>query len=108
MFLLASQFFMEGIVETGERFSLPVRVYVPLFYNAKRVLMLMDLVRGEVMEAGVENRASMRRLIVGRWLAVLNLVYWGFHLLGFLLPVYLPKAFKIYYGSNSNPKDVKD
>ncbi|KAI3757653.1 hypothetical protein L6452_05196 [Arctium lappa] len=105
VFLLASQLFLEGVA-FSDRFSLPMRVLVPVVYNSTRIFTVMEWVKSEVakVEAG-EVSGSHRRLVMGRVLAVANMVYWSFNLLGFLLPVYLPRAFKRYY---SDPKNVKD
>ncbi|KAL3650504.1 hypothetical protein CASFOL_006907 [Castilleja foliolosa] len=100
VFLLASQVFMEGVAVWG-RFSLPVRVLVPVVYNSMRVLCIMEWVKNEISKVEVVGNGgdggSFLRLTVGRGLAVANMGYWGFNLFGFLLPFYLPKAFKMYY-----------
>ncbi|KAL8049642.1 hypothetical protein ABFX02_06G032700 [Erythranthe guttata] len=106
VFLLASQVFMEGLSFSGE-FSLPIRVFVPVFYNSKRIFTIVEWLRSEITKgAGVEyGGRSAWRLHVGRGLAVANMGFWCFNLFGFLLPVFLPKAFKIYYHSISKIKD---
>ena len=103
VFLLASQVFMEGVAFSA-RFSIPVRVYVPVFYNTRRILTLVDWLRSEFSKVDHGYAGSARRLYVGRVLAVANMAFWCFNLFGFLLPVYLPKAFKMYY-SESKVKD---
>ncbi|KAI3471150.1 hypothetical protein Pfo_027813 [Paulownia fortunei] len=103
VFLLASQVFMEGLSFSG-RFSLPVRVLVPVFYNSMRILTIVEWVRIEISKVEVGYGGSGRRLSFGRALAVANMAFWSFNLFVFLLPFYLPKAFKIYY---SHPK-IKD
>ncbi|KAK6117625.1 hypothetical protein DH2020_048640 [Rehmannia glutinosa] len=103
VFLLASQVFMEGISYSGG-FSLPVRTLIPVFYNSMRVLSIVEWLKNEISKVEVGYGGSVRRLTVGRGLAVANMVYWSFNLFGFLLPFYLPKAFKIYY-SNAKSKD---
>ncbi|KAI3458132.1 hypothetical protein Pfo_014795 [Paulownia fortunei] len=104
VFLLASQVFMEGLSFSGN-FSLPIRVFVPVFYNSRRIFTIVDWLRSEILKVDVEYGGSSRRLYVGRALAVANMAFWCFNLFGFLLPVFLPKAFKIYYKSNSKIKD---
>ncbi|PWA82254.1 hypothetical protein CTI12_AA177900 [Artemisia annua] len=104
VFLLASQLFLEGVA-FSDRFSLPMRVLVPVVYNATRLFSLMEWVRSEVWKAESEFHGSYRRLFMGRVLAVVNLVYWGFNLFGFLIPFYMPRAFKRYY---SDGKYVKE
>ncbi|KAL5727432.1 hypothetical protein ACHQM5_000630 [Ranunculus cassubicifolius] len=97
VFLLASQVFMEGLAFSGE-FSIPIRVFVPVFYNTKRVFSIVDWLRAEIEKKDVEDSGDEIRLYVGRALAVANMAFWCFNLFGFLLPVYLPRAFKNYYG----------
>ncbi|XP_071713536.1 uncharacterized protein [Rutidosis leptorrhynchoides] len=105
VFLLASQLFLEGVA-WSDRFSLPMRVLVPVVYNSTRIFTLMEWVRNEVTKGEEEFHGSGRRLFMGRVLAVANLLYWVFNLFGFLLPFYLPKAFKRYYTDGG--KNVRD
>ncbi|XP_077225779.1 uncharacterized protein LOC143858977 [Tasmannia lanceolata] len=91
VFLLSSQVFMEGVTFAGG-FSLPIRVFVPVFYNSKRIFTIFEWLRSEFGKVDEEFG------YIGRGLAIANLVFWCFNLFGFLLPVYLPKAMKIYYG----------
>lgn len=44
-------------------------------------------------------------IFVGRVLAVANMAFWSFNLFGFLIPVYIPKAFKMYYYGDSKLKN---
>lgn len=96
LFLLACQVFMEGVTFSS-KFSIPIRVFVPVFYNSKRIFSLVDWLRAEFSEIG-DNKM---RLYVGRGLAIVNMGLWCYNLFGFLLPVYLPKAFKKYYGNKA-------
>ncbi|KAK9049118.1 hypothetical protein SSX86_031916 [Deinandra increscens subsp. villosa] len=105
VFLLASQLFLEGVAYS-DRFSLPMRVMVPVVYNSGRMFSLVEWVRSEVTKVEEGFYGSGRRVVMGRVLAVVNLVYWGINLFGVLLPVYLPKAFKGYYSHDQ--KNVKD
>ncbi|PIN25074.1 hypothetical protein CDL12_02191 [Handroanthus impetiginosus] len=98
LFLLASQVLMEGVSFWGN-FSLPIRVFVPVFYNSRRIFTILDwLIEISYGESGM-------RSYMGRALAVANMALWCFNLFGFLLPVFLPKAFKIYYSSSNKTKD---
>ncbi|XP_074281715.1 uncharacterized protein LOC141606471 [Silene latifolia] len=99
VFLLASQVFMEG-VSASCRFSLPIRVFVPVFYNSVRMFTLIEWLKDEFLRFGGGGEGLSRRLVVGRGLAVANFGLWSFNLFGFLLPVYLPKALQRYYGGN--------
>ncbi|KAJ6851521.1 uncharacterized protein M6B38_259430 [Iris pallida] len=95
VFLLACQIFMEGVT-FNRRFSLPMRAFVPIFFNAKRLITISEWLAGEIAKEEVEG--SGVRVSVGRGLAVANMIFWGFNLFGFLLPVYLPRALKRHYG----------
>lgn len=97
VFLLASQVFMEGLAFSG-RFSTPVRAFVPVFYNSRRIFTITEWLRNEFSKVNEGSYGgSARRLYIGRGLAIANMAFWCFNLFGFLLPVYLPKAFKRYY-----------
>ncbi|KAK8952196.1 hypothetical protein KSP39_PZI004861 [Platanthera zijinensis] len=99
VFLLSIQVFMEGVTFSPQ-FSLPIRAFVPVFFNALRMLTIIDWASSEMLRealAGGDQRSELR-LLAGRVLAVANLVFWSFNLFGFLLPVYLPRAFSIHYG----------
>ncbi|CAA3015454.1 uncharacterized protein LOC111384690 [Olea europaea var. sylvestris] len=95
VFLVSSQVFMEGIFFSGN-FSLPICVFVAVFYNSRRIFTIVEWL-SEISKVEAEYGGSSRRLYVGRALAIANMAFWCFNLFGFLLPVFLPKAFKIYY-----------
>ncbi|CAN8244566.1 unnamed protein product [Cochlearia groenlandica] len=103
VFLLASQVFMEGLAAACG-FSAPARILVPIVYNARRILSLVEwnliefAARGTTEDGG--GTVSLRRIYTGKVLAAVNLGIWSFNLFGVLIPVYLPKAFKRYYGSS--------
>ncbi|XP_052204262.1 uncharacterized protein LOC127809479 [Diospyros lotus] len=99
VFLLASQVFMEGVAFSGG-FSLPIRVFVPVFYNSRRIFSIAEWLRAEISKADEQHSGGTRRLYIGRGLAVANMALWCFNLFAFLLPVYLPKAFKKYYSDH--------
>ncbi|XP_008804031.2 uncharacterized protein LOC103717428 [Phoenix dactylifera] len=110
VFLLAAQVFLENVTFSG-RFSLPIRAFVPIFYNTKRLFTLADWVRHEIGKVE-DDHGSPRRLFAGRALAVANMGFWAFNLFGFLLPVYLPRVFKRYhcgsYDNNNNNNNKKE
>ncbi|KAF8413186.1 hypothetical protein HHK36_001162 [Tetracentron sinense] len=96
LFLLCAQVFMEGLTFTN-RFSIPIWVFVPVFYNSRRIFTIVDWLRCEIARVdGIGG--STRRLYFGRGIAIANLILWCYNLFGFLLPVFLPRAFKRYYG----------
>ncbi|PQM36527.1 uncharacterized protein Pyn_00991 [Prunus yedoensis var. nudiflora] len=106
VFLLASQAFVDGVA-FSDRLSTPIRVFVPVFFNAKRIFTLVDWVRNEFSKGYGDDygcgsaSAAARRLSLGRWLAIANLVFWTLDLFGFMLPIYLPRAFKKYYSAKT-------
>lgn len=111
LFLLLCQVFMEG-VGFSDRFSLPIRVYVPVVYNSVRIFSLMEWLREEFSNGGdimvkSSGSSAVVRIYVGRSIAVSNMVLWCFNLFGFLLPVWLPKIFKLYYSAPAVLHKVK-
>ncbi|KAL3653702.1 hypothetical protein CASFOL_003383 [Castilleja foliolosa] len=89
LFLLASQVFMEGVSFWGN-FSLPIRVFVPVFYNSKRIFTIAEWLGSEFSKVDEGYGGStVKRLYVGRTLAAANMAFWCFNLFGFLLPVFL-------------------
>ncbi|KAF3432963.1 hypothetical protein FNV43_RR24065 [Rhamnella rubrinervis] len=104
VFLLASQVFMEGVA-FSDRFSTPIRVFVPVCYNSRRIFTISEWLRNEFYKVNEEDGGSPRRLYIGRALAIANMAFWCFNLFGFLLPVYLPRAFKKYYSLAYKVKD---
>lgn len=99
VFLLSAQVFMECISFSRE-FPLPVRAFVPVSYNSRRLFAISDWLHAEF--EGSEGRPAWR-VYAGRGLAVANMGFWFFNLFGFLLPVYLPRAFKKYYAAAVQP-----
>ncbi|KAL3521544.1 hypothetical protein ACH5RR_019693 [Cinchona calisaya] len=98
VFLLASQIFMEAVAFYGG-YSMPVFAFVPIFYNSRRIFTIVEWLRNEFYD---KTDGSYGRLYIGRGLAVVNMAFWCFNLFGFLLPVFLPRVFKIYYSSGEN------
>uniref|UniRef100_A0ACD5U5D6 Uncharacterized protein n=1 Tax=Avena sativa TaxID=4498 RepID=A0ACD5U5D6_AVESA len=100
-FLLAAQVFTEGLTAAWPwRFSLPVRVAVPVMYSARRMFAAGEWLRQEMDEKRGVLDVAPRRLVAGRVLAVANLAFWGANLFAFLVPFYLPRALQRYYCGN--------
>ncbi|RVX01867.1 hypothetical protein CK203_019504 [Vitis vinifera] len=74
-------------------------------YPAKRIFTIVEWLRNEIGKVDEEYGGSAGRVYIGRALAIANMVLWCFNLFGFLLPVYLPRAFKKYYASFNKIKD---
>ncbi|KAM0949505.1 hypothetical protein DsansV1_C05g0053171 [Dioscorea sansibarensis] len=91
LFLLSCQVFMEGVT-FSRRFSLPMRMFVQVMYNARRLFTVADWVRREVgKEEEAEEYGSGLRLMVGRALAMANMAFWT--------------ALKMYYGTGVKTKE---
>lgn len=94
-FLPANQIFTEGVAFYGG-FSVPVF----FLYNSRRIFTVV-----EWLSAFDKTGGNSGRLYVGRGLAIVNMAFWCFSLFGFLLPVFLPRVFKIYYSSAHKGQD---
>ncbi|XAR71707.1 hypothetical protein NMG60_11018100 [Bertholletia excelsa] len=90
-FCMLESCFVEGVAS-------PVMVFVPVLFNSRRVFTVVEWLRTEFSKVGGGGgyRGSLRRLYVGRGLAVVNMAFWSFNLFGFLLPLFVPRAFKEY------------
>ncbi|KAL2542079.1 hypothetical protein Adt_03057 [Abeliophyllum distichum] len=51
VFLLASQVFMEGLASAGG-FLLPIRVFVPVLFNTRRIFTIVEWLRVEISKVG--------------------------------------------------------
>ena len=96
VFLLVSQVYMEGVA-FSDSFATPISAFVPVFYNSRRIFTIVDWLRTEIYKVEDEHSGPERRVYIGIALAVANMAFWCFNLFGFLLPVFLPRAFKMYY-----------
>ncbi|TYG37290.1 hypothetical protein ES288_D13G129900v1 [Gossypium darwinii] len=67
-----------------------------LFRSSTKIFSLVNWLRCGFTKVDNEYAGSGKRVYVGRVLALANMGFWCFNLFG-LLPVYLPKAFKMYY-----------
>ncbi|GJP48754.1 hypothetical protein CLOM_g8029 [Closterium sp. NIES-68] len=127
LFLLSCQVLTENIIVDLTYVSLPVRALIPIMYNWHRLSLLAEWNRRLLQVAAAATSAAsvqasanshpasgptgassgviIRTALVGggywqlfgRYLAVANLVYWSLNLFGFLLPVFLPRAFKRHF-----------
>ena len=76
----------------------------------------MDMLKGEEsigMNGDTGPFSPEQWLLFGRYLAIGNMVVWTFNLFFFLVPVFLPRAFRAYYetefrGTESRAKDAQD
>ncbi|KAG0579598.1 hypothetical protein KC19_4G109600 [Ceratodon purpureus] len=122
LFLLGCQILTENITFRHDGVSLPVRALVPIFYNVRRLFTLVDWVKVD-MSKGQESVgmhgaqtgpfSPEQWIMFGRILAASNLLIWTLNLFFFLIPVYLPRAFRKHYemefsATESRAKDAPD
>lgn len=105
LFLLACQILSENVAFGHDGISLPIRALVPIFYNTRRLFTLVSWVKVDMNKglesvgmhgAGVPVTAE-QWIMFGRILASVNLGVWAVNLFFFLIPVFLPRAFKKHY-----------
>ncbi|CAL4940493.1 unnamed protein product [Urochloa decumbens] len=108
-FLLSAQVFFEGIAAAWPgTFSLPVAAAVPVMCNARRMFTASEWLREELLQERGDPPVAPWRVAAGRAVAAANLAFWGFNLLGFLLPFYLPKVLRRYYLGTDREEDGED
>eukprot|EP00897_Mesotaenium_endlicherianum_P010592 jgi/Mesen1/9561/ME000640S08906 len=116
LFLLSCQILTENIISELSMFSLPIRAFVPILYSSRRLVSLGAWVRrvfGVDMTPVSEVAVASNWPLFGQVLAVINLAFWSVNLFGFLIPYFLPRAFKRYFemeqssGVSGKVQDVK-
>eukprot|EP00243_Klebsormidium_subtile_P002456 TRINITY_DN14884_c0_g1_i2.p1 TRINITY_DN14884_c0_g1~~TRINITY_DN14884_c0_g1_i2.p1 ORF type:complete len:230 (+),score=12.36 TRINITY_DN14884_c0_g1_i2:31-720(+) len=94
-FLLIAQIVAEGF-SVDPAVSAPVKVLIPASYNTKRLVTLLHWVERATRQE-VRTAWTLPWQVLNALLALSNLAFWTYNLLGFLLPIYLPKQFRVYY-----------
>lgn len=106
LFLLASQMLTENFMAGLSFFSLPIRALTPILYSARRLVSIGAWIRkvfatpvpaATLLETGIAAQWPL----FGRCLALANLLFWSLNLFGFLIPFFLPRAFKKHYEMES-------
>lgn len=98
LFLLSGQAFTEPI-GFSDKFSTPIGILGPVFYNARRIFALLDWVKAEFSDT--QRPGGPVRLYGGRVIASVNTVMWFYNLFGLLLPVFLPRSCQIYFSDDN-------
>lgn len=94
LFLMTCQVLTEIlVVSVSTPVSLPVRAFVPIVYNTRRLFTIAAWLEAEL----ARDCVSLPWILFGRGLAAANMAVWTFNLLGFLLPVYHPIAMRKHY-----------
>ncbi|XP_054820211.1 uncharacterized protein LOC129319236 [Prosopis cineraria] len=113
LFLLSCQILTENIISGLSLFSPPVRALVPLLYTVRRIFVDIGWINDVWLLKSLPANAHYKDVAwywFGRSLAVANLVYFSINLFGFLIPRFLPRAFKMYFEANGeiSAKTVED
>lgn len=118
LFLLASQMLTENFIAGLSFFSLPIRAITPILYSARRLVSIGSWMR-KVFSSTVPQEGVLVTGIAAQWplfgrtLALANLIFWSANLFGFLIPLFLPRAFKKHYemeaaaGASGKVSDLK-
>eukprot|EP00897_Mesotaenium_endlicherianum_P010593 jgi/Mesen1/9562/ME000640S08898 len=93
LFLLSCQILAESIIGEMSSVSLPVRALVPCLFTARRIISISSWLR----EVNRPENALGVWTDFGRLLAIANAVFWSFNLFVFLVPIFLPLAFKKHF-----------
>ncbi|XP_027343136.1 uncharacterized protein LOC113855706 [Abrus precatorius] len=100
LFLLSFQILTENVISSFSLFSPPVRALVPLMYTVRRIFVDIDWIHNVWLKKTLPQNAYLKDKAwfwFGRVLAVANLIYFSINLFGFLIPRFLPRAFKRYF-----------
>lgn len=100
LFLLSFQILTENIISGLSLFSPPVRALVPLLYTVRRIFVVIDWINDVWLNKTLPANAQVKDIAwywFGRSLAVVNLAYFSINLFIFLIPIFLPRAFEIYF-----------
>ncbi|KAJ1387797.1 putative transmembrane protein [Sesbania bispinosa] len=100
LFLVSFQILTENIISSLSMFSPPVRALVPLMYTVRRIFVDIDWMHNVWLNKTLPANPHLKEKAwfwFGRVLAVANLVYYSINLFGFLIPRFLPRAFKRYF-----------
>lgn len=97
LFLMTCQVLTEIVlVSMSTPVSLPVRAFVPIVYNTRRLFTIAAWLETELARA-VDDTVGLRWILLGRGLAAANITIWTFNLFCFMLPVYHPMVMRKHY-----------
>ncbi|EFJ32034.1 hypothetical protein SELMODRAFT_270633 [Selaginella moellendorffii] len=91
--LLVFQIMSERVAGSSDAVSFPIRAFVPISYNARRLFTIWSWMIVEFARPG--GGGGWERF--AKFVAVANMVFWSFNLFCFLLPLFLPLAMRSYY-----------
>jgi hypothetical protein len=118
LFLLGCQVLTENVTFRNNRVSLPTRALVPIFYNVRRLFTIVEWVKVDFQKGVSESMgmhgadpagpiSSHHWILMGRYLAIANLIVWAFNLFFFLIPVFLPRTFRKHYEMDASASKTK-
>jgi hypothetical protein len=100
LFLLSFQVLSENLISGLNIFSTPVRALLPTLYSMRRLFSLNDWVIQTWFHTKIvpDTRVQDETWIwFGRVLSAANAIYYAINLFGFLIPMFLPRAFESYF-----------
>jgi hypothetical protein len=116
LFLLSFQVLSENLISGLNIFSVPVRALLPILYSMRRLFSLNGWVINTWLNTKISDDIRIQDqtwIWFGRALSAANAIYYTINLFGFLIPMFLPRAFESYFEDRANyhkehPKQEKN
>jgi len=116
LFLLSFQVLSENLISGLNIFSIPVRALLPILYSMRRLFSLNGWVINTWFNTKIADDIRIQDetwIWFGRALSAANAIYYTINLFGFLIPMFLPRAFESYFEDRANyhkehPKQEKN
>lgn len=105
LFLLSFQVLSENLIAGLNIFSVPVRALLPILYSMRRLFSLNGWVMNTWFYAKIGEDVRIQDetwIWFGRALSAANAIYYTINLFGFLIPMFLPRAFESYFEDRAN------
>jgi hypothetical protein len=107
LFLLSFQVLSENLISGLNIFSVPVRALLPILYSIRRLFSLNGWVISTWFAANITNDVRIQDeywIWFGRVLSAANAIYYTINTFGFLIPMFLPRAFESYFQDRAEYK----
>jgi len=105
LFLLSFQVLSENLISGLNIFSVPVRALLPILYSMRRLFSLNGWVINTWLNTKIADDIRIQDetwIWFGRALSAANAIYYTINLFGFLIPMFLPRAFESYFEDRAN------
>lgn len=105
LFLLSFQVLSENLISGLNIFSVPVRALLPILYTTRRLFSLNEWVMTTWFANKIIDNTRIQDetwIWFGRSLSAANAIYYTINLFGFLIPMFLPRAFESYFEDRAN------